>query len=126
MTEDYGVDEQTLETQEFLAGSHPVVLVPIVVESGVGTLSAGRVLGRNSTGFKYHDWDPDATDGTETAVAVLARDVDATSADISTVAYVHGEFRQAKLGWGSADDTEIAQAVRDLQSASIFIKADQV
>lgn len=58
--------------------------------------------------------------------AVLARDTDATSADVNTVAYVHGEFREDALDWNSATAPQITEAKRTLQGLGIFVKVDQV
>ncbi|MBN2381188.1 head decoration protein [candidate division WOR-3 bacterium] len=125
MPESYGITEENLAAQDFLAGNHPVVIIPVVIEDTVGVLTAGRVLGRNSTDYKYYDWDPDASDGTEVARAILAKDVADETGDVSAIAWIHGEFRKNALGWGTTDPVKIAKGMRDLQASGIYVKADQ-
>ncbi|MBD3285798.1 hypothetical protein GF359_04990 [candidate division WOR-3 bacterium] len=125
MTENYGITEETLSEADFLAGSHPTVIVPVVISDTVGALSRGRILGRNSTDHKYYDWDPDASDGTEVARTILAADVADETIDVKTLAWVHGVFRKDALLWGTTDSAKIARGMRDLQATGIFVKADQ-
>ena len=44
-------------------------------------LALGTVVGRDTTSSKLKSFDPDATDGSEIAIGVLAGDVDATLID---------------------------------------------
>lgn len=50
----------------------------VTIESGQ-TLSAGHVLGKVTSSGEYKEYDPGNADGSETAVALLAHDVDASS-----------------------------------------------
>ena len=65
-----------------------------VVAIATGTpnpvLEPGTVLGRITASGKYAAHDPAATDGTETAVAVLWGKADATAADVDAVALLRG------------------------------------
>lgn len=61
-------------------------------------------------------------DGTEIPRAILARDTDASSEDVNTVAYVHGEFNEDKLDWNDATDPQIAAAKRRLAEYGIYVK----
>jgi hypothetical protein len=61
-----------------------------VVTIAAGDLSPGTVLGRITASGKYAAHDPGATDGTETAVAVLWGKVDATGGDVEAVALIRG------------------------------------
>jgi hypothetical protein len=127
MAESYGIDEQTLAAENLLAGSHPVVIIPIVLGSGAGDLKAGQVLAWDSTqSYKYYKWTYGGANELGTPRAILARDTNATSGDVKTVAYVHGEFRQSALDWNSATEPQITEAKRTLQGFGIFVKADQV
>lgn len=127
MAESYGITEENLAAQNLLAGSHPVVMIPIVLGSGAGDLPAGQVLAWDTTqSYKYYKWSYGGANGLGTPRAILARDTDASSSDANTVAYVHGEFRREALDWNSATDTQITEASRTLQEYGIFIKADQV
>jgi len=123
MAESYGITEENLAAGNLLAGSHPVVLYPVVLGSGAGDLPAGQVLGRKTADNKYYKFDAAGSDGTETPRAVLARDTDASSADANTVAYVHGEFNQDALDWNSATAPQIETAKRTLLEYGIYVKS---
>lgn len=63
----------------------------------------------------YTAYDNDNVDGSEAAAAILAEDVDATSADVNAIAYVAGEFNSAALtGYDAA-------AGVDFEGKPIFI-----
>jgi hypothetical protein len=68
MVESYGVTEENLAAQNLLAGSHPVVMIPIVLGSGAGDLAAGQVLGRKTSDNKYYKWTPAGADYTGEAI----------------------------------------------------------
>lgn len=56
--------------------------------------------------FKYREWNPANTDGSQVAVGVLHDDVDATSADTAGVAYLRScEVNAAELVWFSGAST---------------------
>jgi hypothetical protein len=122
MAESYGITEENLATKNLLSGGHPVVLYPVILGSGAGELVSGQVLGRKTSDFKYYKFSAGASDGTETPRAVLARDTNASAADASTIAYVHGEFNQDKLDWNSATSEQIAEAKRKLGEFGIYVK----
>lgn len=122
MVESYGITEENLAQDNLLAGSHPVVLYPVVLGSGAGDLKQGQVLGRKTADDKYYKFDAGAADGTETPRAILAKDTDASSADVNTVAYVHGEFNEDELDWNEAIASQIAAAKRTLLGYGIYIK----
>ncbi|MCK4232596.1 head decoration protein, partial [candidate division WOR-3 bacterium] len=63
MVESYGVTITELAGGNLLAGSHPVVLYPIVVGlNAANDLLAGQVLGRKTSDNKYYKWLPAGTD----------------------------------------------------------------
>lgn len=64
----------------------------IVVVSGTGILDAGSVLGKVTATGKYAMFDPTLITGVELAAnsAILFHPVDATAADVKTVATVRG------------------------------------
>jgi hypothetical protein len=77
----------------------------ITIASGQGELAVGTVLARESGG-EYVAVDPDASDDTETAVAILGYPVDATSAAVIVSAITRdAEVRAADLVW--PDDSNI-------------------
>lgn len=64
-----------------------------------------------------------ATDGSEVPVAVLAEDADATSADVTTVAYLTGEFNSTAMTFGTGHTAASVEAgLRDL---GIHLKTNQ-
>ena len=77
----------------------------VTIASG-NNLGAGHVLGKITASGKYADFDNDAVDGTETAVAVLYADCDASTADQEAVViFRDAEVFDAKLVWtDSAND----------------------
>lgn len=64
----------------------------IIVASGTGILDAGTIIAKITASGKYGVHDPAGTGGLELAanVAILFHPVDATAADVKTVATVRG------------------------------------
>lgn len=116
---DFGVSTQT-NTQENLLGAHPPIEINITLVSGEN-LSRGHVLGKVTASGKYAGYDADLSDGSESAVAILAEDTDASSGDENTIAYVHGEFQDAGLSWDDETNDKTA-GLADLYAAGIFVK----
>lgn len=114
---DLGITTATGSLTDLRAGDHPVVSIPVVIVSGSGSLVAGTVLGRVTASEKYGEYDDTAIDGTETARAILAIDVDATSADVNATAYVHGEFDSSQLTGIDAAGT------LDLLALGVYVKS---
>lgn len=92
---------------------------------GATNFSAGEGFTIAVTGTeKYAEWDPDATDGTEIAAAVLYAAVDASAADAAGViiarsATVNGNC----LGWITGSDAgEIAAATAQLLARGIVVR----
>jgi len=74
----------------------------VTIASG-NNLGVGHVLGKITASGKYADFDNDAVDGTETAVAVLYADCDASAADKeAVVVFRDAEVSDAKLVWTDA------------------------
>ena len=64
------------------------------------TLALGAVLGRESAGGKLRALNPAATNGTQSAVAVLGQHVDADLADVQAVIVArHAIVAQGALVW---------------------------
>ncbi|MDG4811926.1 head decoration protein [Hydrogenovibrio sp. 3SP14C1] len=90
----------------------------ITIEAGqVDVLYPGQVLGKVTATGKYSVYDVNATDGTETAAAVLYDKVDATGADMDAVAIVRlAELKELVL-------TDTTQAVKDdFASLNLFVR----
>lgn len=119
MTENYGLTTTGTNTPDnLIAGAHPVIEIPITVASGEGVLVRGQVLGQLSANEKYAAYDAGAADGSESPIAVLGKDVDATSADAKAFAYVHGEFCKDNMTGLGADNAVITA----LQACGIYVK----
>jgi hypothetical protein len=96
-----------------------------VVTIAAGTLAAGTVLGRITVGGKYAAHDPDASDGTETAVAVLWDKSDASAGDAPAVAIVRGPaivYRHDLVFAGTPDAAEVTAAHAALAAAGIIVR----
>ncbi|MBC7328855.1 head decoration protein [bacterium] len=99
----------------FLASGHGLdARIPITIASGY-KLTAGTVLGKITASGKYGPYDDTATDGRETAVGILAEDVDATNSDVGTWMIVHGVVKESALTGLDAN------AKADLKGQIIFI-----
>jgi hypothetical protein len=83
------------------------------------------VLGKITVGGKYAAHDPNATDGTETAVAVLWSTADASAGDAPAVALVRGPAivnRHDLVFAGPPSESEIAAAHAALAVAGILVR----
>ena len=78
----------------------------VTIASGAGVLDIGTVLGKVTASGKWKAHTNGASDGTETAAAVLLQKVDATSADQQAVVIVRGPAVLSRLGliWDSSVD----------------------
>jgi hypothetical protein len=114
--ESYGVTTTPSAPDNLLAGAFPLVTDGGVIASGEGVLTRGTVLGVITASGKYAAYDDAAVDGSEEPAAILAVDVDATSADVLASVYLTGEFRADAL---TGYDAAIKAALRAL---SIFVK----
>lgn len=105
-----------------LIGSTGITLITknVTVAKGSGALKRGTVLGKSSaSGFYSTVSKASATDGTQTADCILARDVDATSADTVATVYVSGVFNREKLIVGDGDTA--AQHEDELRDKNIYL-----
>lgn len=111
----------TLTHDNLIAGD----VVSAVTESIVldtGNLTRGALLGKVTATGKYILSLAAAADGSQTPVAILAEDADATSADQTTVAYLTGEFNTAAMTFGTGHTAaSVAAGLRDL---GIFLKTN--
>lgn len=89
-------------------------------------LSLGTVVGLESTTNKLHALDPTATDGTEVAIGVLARDVDATLIDVDDALLIsrHAIVASAAIIWPAGiTAAEQATAISQLKTLGVLIRA---
>lgn len=107
-------------TFDELIGSPQVSLVTKNVTVGKGGVyKRGTVMGKNSTSGIYKIVTPGATDGTQIADCVLARDVDATTADTISTVYVAGVFNREKLIVSDSDTA--AKHEDELRDKNIYL-----
>jgi hypothetical protein len=77
----------------------------VTIASGAGNLKTGTVLGLITASGKYKRHVNGASDGTQTAVAILLSPADATSADVKAVIVTgHCEIAAAELTWDASVD----------------------
>lgn len=90
-----------------------------------GTLEPGTVLGKITASGHYAAHDPAATDGTETAVAVLWGKADASAGEVPAVALVRGPaiVNRNDLVWPEgATEPQIAAATTALAALGILLR----
>lgn len=90
---------------------------------GAGIVAAGTVLGKLTSGGEYMPSPATGSDGSQTAVAILLNDVDATDADvvaavINTGAEVNGNL----LTYDSSVDDDTKKAAKATQLLAVGIK----
>lgn len=89
---------------------------------GAGKLIAGTVLGKLTSGGKYVPSPASGSDGSETAVAILIDDVDATDGDVIAAVFARdGEVRADDLVYESSVDTDNEKAAKATQLAAVDI-----
>lgn len=78
----------------------PAKAVPITLLSGEDVVR-GEVLGEVTASGKFAASLSASTDGSETPRAIAAEDMDATTGDMTMLAYVEGEFNEDQLTIGT-------------------------
>ena len=91
---------------------------------GAGSLLAGTVLGKLTSGGKYVPSPATGSDGSETAIAVLFDDVDATDADVTGVVVINGdaEVRKSDLLYDASVDDDTKKNTKATELAAVGIK----
>jgi hypothetical protein len=108
---------------QLVAGNaHLLFSEQITLVSGQN-LTRGAVLGKITASGKYTLSASAAVDGSQTPVAILVDDCDASAGDKVTLVYTRGDFQDAGLTLGAGHTlTSIAAALKD---AGIFIHLTQ-
>lgn len=96
---------ETVTPAGLITGPDPVLSDYGLVATGQD-LAAFTVVGRENTNGTLVAWTPDATDGSEVAIGILAEAVDASAEDISAPFYRGGCFDPDMLVWPEAIDNE--------------------
>jgi hypothetical protein len=105
-----------------LIGGDAVNAVTESIIVDTGNLVRGSVLGKITATGKYVLSASAASDGSQTPVAILAEDANATSGDVVTVAYLTGEFNGTALTLGAGHT--LASVTPLLRDAGIFVKTN--
>lgn len=112
------VDQGTLVNSSLIAGEFPRTTVKGTILTGA-SYTEGAVMGKITASGKFTLSASAAADGSQTPTAILAHDVDATSADQEAIFYLTGEFNPDALTLGTGHTAaSIRAGLRDL---SIFI-----
>jgi len=88
-------------------------------------LALGTVVGRDTTSTKLKAFDPDATDGSEIAIGVLASDVDATLIDRDDALVIarHAIVARGALVWPTGITTaQKAAAIAQLTFLGVLVR----
>ncbi|UHA74470.1 head decoration protein [Paenibacillus sp. 481] len=113
------IQKNELQYKQLVVGEYPIVEDGITLKMG-RAYKRGSVLGIITLENKATLVDSIKTDGSQTAVAILADDVDATLADKVALIYLTGEFNRDELLFGGTDTADKhKQALRNI---GIFIK----
>ena len=91
---------------------------------GAGVVLAGTVLGKLTSGGQYVPSPASGSDGSQTAIAVLFDDVDATDADVEGVVIISGdaEVRASDLLYDASVDTDNEKATKATELDAVGIK----
>ncbi len=84
-------------TVPLFCGSFPRVIKPATIASGSGVLTKGTVLGIVSASGNFGVYADAGSGGLDTAKAILAEDVDATSTNVNATVYLAGDFNETAL-----------------------------
>lgn len=102
--------------------AHLLIHEPIVLVSGQN-LTRGALLGKITASGKYTLSLSAAGDGSQTPVAILAEDTNASGGDKNTVAYFRGDFESSAVTFGTG---HTAAGVKDgLRAKNIELIATQ-
>jgi hypothetical protein len=105
-----------------VAGHFPMAVTMETVKAGEGVLKRGTVLGRVTADGKLRKVNSANTDGSQSPVAVLSCDTDATS-DAAAAVYQTGEFNERALVFGGADTA--ATHRRAAEARNLYFRATQ-
>ena len=117
MTQNYGLTSKGEYTPDALiAGSHPVVEIPVTIQATTITLSRGQILSVITSSGKYTKLDTTKSDGSQLPKAILGVETPVSATDIKAFAYAHGEFAASEV-------TGLTTAVKaQLQAIGIYVK----
>jgi len=91
---------------------------PVTVLTGQN-LKAGALLGKITASGKYVLSASAASDGSQTPVAILVHDADATAGDVASLAYTRGDFKSSAITLGTGHT--LASVKAGLADRGIFL-----
>lgn len=104
-----------------IAGDFPVQHRAVTIATGAAHVR-GEVLGRVTASDKYILSASAAADGSQTPVAVLAEDVDASAGDKIAPVYFTGEFAADQLIFGAAHTADTVDASWRQTGKPLFVR----
>ncbi|HEC2616928.1 TPA: head decoration protein [Raoultella ornithinolytica] len=113
-----GMESSLFVPDQLVAGT-----LQLVTDSGTitgGTFQRGTVLGMITASGKYTQSVKTATDGSETPVAILVDNVDASTSDQNGGLYLMGEFNQNRIIFDNSWTVPTLKAA--LRPLAIFLK----
>ena len=114
------VVSETHDPNALRAGDYPVYGRKVTIADSVA-LTAGAVLGRITSGGKYILSASGAGDGSQTPVAILAADADASDGDVEGLVYFSGDFAADKLSFGTGHTATTVETAFRAAHAPLFI-----
>ena len=117
-------ESYTLERDNLFAATQmmPVVADEIEIPSGPGQLKRGSLLtAEGKLVKKTVESEPESTTF-DAVYAVLAQDVDATSAAVKAAVFLTGEFNEAAMIVDTANSATVADFKVSARNVGIFIK----
>jgi len=114
------VSTETSAYDNLIAGPSDVIKEECAVALGQGVLAAGAVLGLVTATAKYALCAKGASDGSETAVGILAEDINATSVEVTSMMITAGEVNENALSFGA--DTDADDVRNDLRAQGIILR----
>lgn len=92
--------EGTYSPDNLIAGDAPLRAEDVTIENGQN-LTRGAVLGKVTGSGEYKLSATAAGDGSETPVAILAKDTDASGGAVEAPVYIAGDFNERSLTLGT-------------------------
>ncbi|MCP3943232.1 MAG: head decoration protein [Desulfobacteraceae bacterium] len=118
--QNFGMTSKTFEDKNFI-GDHPPIMMPGILSGGSHV--SGTVVGIVTASGKYVQLDSAASDGSQTAAAILYGDLDASAEDEPGVFMNHGEAIDHYLTWPEGiSDSQKAAAIAQLKTVNIYVK----
>lgn len=118
MTAPASFSSDTFTPDRLLAGPTVIHSAKVTLVSGQN-LTRGAVLGKISSGGKYTLSLSAAADGSQTPIAILAQDCDASAADAECLVYTTGDFNDAAITLGTGHT--VASVKAGLADLGIFL-----